>query len=62
MQLFVDHSINMVHSCIAMLQVQTIQSKISGKIIKLVKNYKIIIFHNIILSLLKGSEPPSPDL
>ena len=34
------HSINMVHSCIAMLQVQTMQSRLSGKILILIKIIK----------------------
>ena len=36
-QLFLDHSIDMVHSCIAMLKVQTMLSKLSGKILILIK-------------------------
>ena len=41
-QLFLGHSIDMVHSCIAMLKIHTMLSKLSGKILILIK--KIIIF------------------
>ena len=36
-QLFLGHGMDMVHSCIAMLQVQTIYSKHSAKILILIK-------------------------
>ena len=37
MQLFLGHSIDMVHSCTAMLKIQTMLSKLSGKILILIK-------------------------
>ena len=41
---FLGHNINMVHSCIAMLKVKTMLSKLSGKILILIKKIIKIFF------------------
>ena len=60
-QLFLAHSINMVHSCIAMLKVQTMLSKLSGKILILIKNYNKTFFLNY-FKIILFKQPPKPNL